>query len=762
MTESMIERHEKELGGVWRFCPDMNGDGEELGFPGVCFVDRLWREVEVPSCFEAGCASLDHYEGICWYRRGFDLPGDWLGKRVLVRFEGVNYRSRVWLNGNYVGDNRDGFLPFEFELDAGILRLEGNVLAVEVDNRHHEGDVPGMHVGWRGFGGILREVRLIATDPLHLDKVRIVAEPDGEAGVFELGLEVCNRRSRAENVDVVVCIFDGGGRLYGEFTVDPLCIGCGNFERLDVSGRVAGIQEWSPESPALYRAEVRLQVAGDGVDGCEVRFGFRRIEATANGLLLNGKRVFLTGFNLHEDSPRTGMAVDPECRQRDFDMMKEAGCNAVRLAHYPHDSGALDYCDAVGLLVLAEIPLYHWNKTQMEEGKRTNAARVKSAARQLERMITRDFNHPSVIMWSVSNETQEGEAEVAESNRELIRLGRSLDPSRLHVHVSDHWYNYPNFAEDDVICINYYPSVEFSEGATNGGHNPAAYDPQQIAEKWRSKLRELRQQYPTKPVVVAEFGYASFAGTFGHSFGEDEHARVLRAEFAAFDESLVCGSFVWVWADHAWPAGRQLGKLGVSPFGVVTRERRPLAPYYAIRELYRRKQGMVGAPAGGAVRNKSTRIVMIRWHMDALPEIDFPQGYSIRPMGPDDVSLWTDIQRDAEEFLDIGDDLFRREFGDDPATWGRRCFIITDPRGLGVGTISAWYDRDFKGAEWGRIHWVAVRPSAQRKGLGQAALAYAMRVAAQWHDKCYLVTATERRAAVALYDKFGFVVDTGE
>lgn len=753
----MTTRHEQKLGGVWRFCPDMNADGEHLGFHEQDFSSRLWREVEVPSCFEAACPDLDHYEGICWYRRAFDIPGDWQGKRVVIRFEGVNYRSKVWLNGTCLGENRDGFLPFEFELEAGALQPEGNVLAISVDNRHHEGDVPGMHVGWRGFGGILREVRLIATDPLHVECPRIVAEPDDAAGTIQLGLDVCNKRPAKEDVSVTVCILDADRRPCAEFSTAPLQIGPGDVQRTELSGSVPGIQPWSPGCPALYLARIRLVAGGEVIDESEVPFGFRRIEATANGLLLNGEPIFLTGFNRHEDSPRTDMAVDLEISERDFVMMKESGCNAVRLCHYPHDPGSLDLCDKIGLLVLAEIPLYHWSKSNIDDGKRTNAARVKSAARQLERMIARDFNHPSIIVWSVSNETPESEAEVAEANCELIRLSRKLDPSRLHVHVSDHWFNYPNFDEDDVICVNYYPSVEFTEGATNGGHNPATYDPEKIAERWRSKLRDLRLLYPTKPVLVAEFGYASFPGTFGHSFGEDEHARVLTAEFAAFEDSLVCGAFVWCWADHAWPAGKQLGKLGTSPFGVVSRARRPLAPFFAIRNLFRNRQGLPEPATAGAVGSKCTRLVMTRPNMDLLPEVDLPTGYSIRPMTAGDVSLWTDIQRDAEEYLDISDGLFRQEFGDDPAAWERRCFIVTDPRKLGVGTISAWYDRDFQGDEWGRIHWLAVRPSEQGKGLGQAALAYALRVAAQWHDKCYLVTATERTGAVALYKKFGFV-----
>jgi GNAT superfamily N-acetyltransferase len=150
---------------------------------------------------------------------------------------------------------------------------------------------------------------------------------------------------------------------------------------------------------------------------------------------------------------------------------------------------------------------------------------------------------------------------------------------------------------------------------------------------------------------------------------------------------------------------------------------------------------------------------MIRPHLRDIPEPSFPPGWGMRAMTVQDIGLWTDIQIDAEPFLKIEPDLFIREFGSDLDAVPARCFLLTDPRGLGMGTISAWYNRDFRGAEYGRIHWVSVRPSSQGRGLGKAELLYAMRVLARWHDKAYLVTSTERVGAVALYLNVGFAPD---
>jgi GNAT superfamily N-acetyltransferase len=259
---------------------------------------------------------------------------------------------------------------------------------------------------------------------------------------------------------------------------------------------------------------------------------------------------------------------------------------------------------------------------------------------------------------------------------------------------------------------------------------------------------------------VTEFGYCSFEGTYGHAFGEDEHAKVIAAEFAAMDFPYVCGAAIWCWADHPWPAGRYVCGLAISPFGVVSRDRHKLKPFWTARAMFRSRQSLE-AHADERTPSRTTQVIMVRPHMNDIPQALFPEGYGIRPMTTDDIGLWTDIQRDAEPYLQITPRIFRDEFGDDLEALERRCFIVTDPRGLGIGTVSAWYHRDFRGQDYGRIHWVAIRPSCQGKGLGKAALAYAMRRLAQWHERCYLVTSTERLQAIRMYLDFGFMPDLG-
>ena len=150
---------------------------------------------------------------------------------------------------------------------------------------------------------------------------------------------------------------------------------------------------------------------------------------------------------------------------------------------------------------------------------------------------------------------------------------------------------------------------------------------------------------------------------------------------------------------------------------------------------------------------------MIRPNMRNIPQMEFPAGFGIRPMRLDEIPLWTDVQRDAEEYVEIANDLFMQQFGDDLPAVEQRCFFVVNEKGDAVGTISAWYSLDFKGGDWGRIHWVAVRPAYQGRGLGKAALSYTMNRLAEWHDRACLFTATTRIPAIKMYLNFGFEPD---
>lgn len=155
-------------------------------------------------------------------------------------------------------------------------------------------------------------------------------------------------------------------------------------------------------------------------------------------------------------------------------------------------------------------------------------------------------------------------------------------------------------------------------------------------------------------------------------------------------------------------------------------------------------------PAGHAV-------AMVRDHLDDIPRPQWPEGYSIRGMRPDEGPIWLEIERASEPWFDLADDVFEKEFGSDPESIPQRCFLIEDPDKQAVGTISAWYNRTWReGEDYGQIHWVATKPEGRRKGLARAGMSYALWVMRQWHEKAVLFTHAKRVPAIKLYLDFGF------
>jgi len=751
-----MPRKNINLCGLWKFQPDPSEEGEKVGYFDPECDSSLWREVLLPSDFDTCSPNLESYEGSGWFRRNLTVPSDWQGKRVIIRFYGVNYHAKVWINGKEAGGNQDGFLPFEFPIQDMVHFGAESVVVVKADNFRRLGEVPGMQRGWRTYGGILREIELVSMELVYIDHVTITAEPIESDGEISASCKIINDASQNINAEVILYVTDREEKILASFKSQPVNINANSGATISLNGQVNSIKAWSPENPELYTAKIELYQTNQIVDESLIRFGFRRIKVQDGKLLLNGNPIYLTGFNRHEDSSLRNMATDLEIARRDLADIKESGANFVRLCHYPHHTGEIDLCDEIGLLVMGEIPLYWWDGYQ--EGEENYKKKLESAKRQLAAMIKRDINHPSVIFWSVSNENEEYRQEVVEGNRQLIRFAKKLDPRRLAVHVSNHWEQHPNFSEDDVICVNAYPSLD-----RRGYEGQYSYDLSKSTRFWHKGLQKLHERYPNKPILVTEFGYASFEGLHGNGFGEDLQAQAIEAEFAGMDAPYVCGATIWCWADHPWPPATFgfCRHLAISPYGIVTRDRRKLRAYWTIRWMFREKQGKKEFPTPLArdTTPAGDNVIMIRPDLLNIPHIPFLEGFSIRPMRLDEGGLWTDIERDAEEYFEITDDIFHNEFGRDLQATQWRSFIIVNNKGVGIGTISAWYNRHFRGKDYGQIHWVAIRPSYQGKGLGKSALSYALNKLSQWHERCFLNTQTKRLNAIKLYLDFGFIPD---
>ncbi len=567
---STADRDEVDLCGQWHFYADPQDRGVNEKWFAEEHETAAWRRVNVPIGFCDCGPELDRYIGAGWFHRTFFVPETMKGRRVVLYFEGISYNAVVWVNGKKVGENHDPFLPFELPVGDIVRYSEENLIVVRIDNFRELAQFP-LFEGWFGQGGFLREARLLATHPVYLDHIGITTEPVGAVGLFRLKATISNADGMKAPVGITVNIRDRAGKDVASVISDKSVeVTPGTECELTVQGEVANAVPWSPENPALYTAHVCLHRDGVCVDRQSTRFGFRKVEIKDAKIQLNGKPVFLMGFNRHEDSPRTGMAVDLVQARADFEDMKRIGCNYVRFCHYPHHPGELDLCDELGLLVMAESSMNQWGSPDLNSRPYKGLVPapedaplvLENGRRTLRKMVRRDMNHPCIIFFSVGNESTESREDVMNGNSELIEFGKKLDPTRLWVHVSRDYkethYRPDYYRSDDVIVINTYPThyVEFSEENIKAGFPSST--------QWmRDQLEKLHRDFPHRPILIGEFGLHI-------DQGEEAQAAAVAAEFAALTEPYVAGGGLWHYALHRWP---EFDDHQMSPYGYMSRDR---------------------------------------------------------------------------------------------------------------------------------------------------------------------------------------------
>lgn len=416
----------------WRFELGENPGAEAPGFD-----DRGWKSVDLPHDWSIESLSGSPFHdkdtpegqsvgylrgGVGWYRKHFTVEKGDAGKEVDIVFDGIQQDSDVWLNGSYLGFQPHGYIAFHYAL-SGHLNPPGldNVIVVRAQN-------PESNSRWYAGSGLYRQVYLRSHDPLHVpvwgarvDTVWLV----GGRALLQLGLDVQNDRSAPEDMAVELALTDPAG-VTSLHSLGTLHVAPGQRERLNQSLQVPSATTWSPEAPALYQAEFRLIQKDRVVDVYRQTFGIRTLSVSSEaGLLINGKPVKLRGGCLHQDNGLLGSAAFPDAEYRRVELMKRNGFNAIRTSHNPPSSAFLDACDRLGVLVVDEFA------DTWELPKKPNGYQRYFDAhweRDLGSMLARDFNHPSVIIWSIGNEIPE------RANGVGLEIGRRL---AAFVHRSD-------------------------------------------------------------------------------------------------------------------------------------------------------------------------------------------------------------------------------------------------------------------------------------------------------------------------------------
>lgn len=361
---------------------------------------------------------------IGWYRKTFASPA--AGKRIFLDFEGVYTAADVWLNGRHLGKNYNGYLGFRFDITHQLKPVgESNMLAVRVDNSR---------VGssrWYTGSGIYRDVNLIVVSPVYIPQYGIwITTPKIEDTQATVHVEtvVTNSGSAASDITLITELRDPAGKpVVSESKTERVLVGGVYTFQQDLLAPQP--QRWSTELPGLYKSVSRVSADHKLCDVVETTFGIRTVKFTPQqGLLLNGKKVNVKGVNFHHDLGCLGAAAFGRGSERRLELIKEMGCNAVRLAHNPYQPALLDQCDRLGLLVFDEA-YDKW--TDQYTGPQHPFARA--WPEDLRAFVLRDRNHPSVFIWSVGNE--EGQQVTApdfgvSQFKAMYTLVKSLDPTR--------------------------------------------------------------------------------------------------------------------------------------------------------------------------------------------------------------------------------------------------------------------------------------------------------------------------------------------
>ena len=414
----------------WRFHLGEVADGEKPLLP-----DADWRTVDLPhdwsieGAFDPknpmGGAGGFLPAGVGWYRKSFNAPEDWRGKRIGVEFEGVYMNADVWINGVHLGKHPYGYTSFRHNLTPHLKFGAANVLAVRVDNSQHR------NTRWYSGSGIYRHVWITVTHPLHVAPWGVFVttpEVSADCATVAVRTRVVNESGAHAALTLKTSVLGPDGRKVGE-AESSVELDAGAERETEQTLAVAKPALWSPQTPHLYRAVTQVSVGARLLDAVETPFGIRSIHwSVQDGFQLNGKTIKLCGGCVHHDNGCLGAAAFDRAEERRIELLKAAGFNAVRTSHNPPSPAFLDACDRLGLIVVDEA-FDCW-----ELGKNNHDYHKDFKdwwRRDIEAMVLRDRNHPAVVIWSIGNELPEQAQEAgARTGQMLARHVRKLDATR--------------------------------------------------------------------------------------------------------------------------------------------------------------------------------------------------------------------------------------------------------------------------------------------------------------------------------------------
>jgi beta-galactosidase len=572
------------------------------------FNDASWRTLNLPHDWSIEGAFSETAPattqggalpgGIGWYRKTFVLPSNAKNKNVRIEFDGVYRNSEVWINGQYLGKRPNGYISFNYDLSSHIKRFPAkNVIVVKVNNSQQPNS------RWYTGSGIYRNTRLILTNDIQFAHwgaevdAAVITDKTGSisSGTILTRMKISNKSGSSKKLILRLKVYDQQDKLVAVSKPYPFSVDADDLV-VPASVPVKHPKLWSTTTPDLYKLAATLEENGKIIDNLQISTGFRSFRFDEHkGFFLNNQSLKIKGVCLHHDLGPLGAAVNTRAMERQLQILKAMGCNAIRTAHNPPAPELLDLCDKMGFLVVDEA-FDMWRKKKNKFDYFSDFDQWHK--RDLEDMVKRDRNHVSVFMWSIGNEIREQFDSTGISiTKELVSIVKAIDDSRPVTAALSEWNPEKNFMYKagalDVIGLNYhhevyedfprhYPGQKFI-GAENmsalatRGH----YDfPSDTLMHWPERSPQKYVEKGNKDFTVSAYDQVS---AYWGSTHEETWKIIKKHDFLS-------GLFVWTGFDYLgeptpypWPARS-------SYFGIVDLAGFPKDVYYMYQSEWTSKQ----------------------------------------------------------------------------------------------------------------------------------------------------------------------------
>lgn len=571
-------------------------------YNGATVNEASWRTLNLPHDWSIeGAFSKDNPAGfgggalpggIGWYRKTFTLPASDKGKAVFIQFDGVYRNSEVWINGHSLGIRPNGYISFQYDLTPHLkYGAEKNVIAVKVDNSKQPNS------RWYSGSGIYRNVWLLKTNKSHVDQWgTFVTTPS----VNEKEATVCVETKVVNNsnqpLTLTTIVYNPAGKIVAQATT-PVKNSSGEAVQ---TIRVVQPQLWSIEKPVLYKAVSQVKSGNQILDSYETPFGIRYFNFDMyKGFSLNGKPVKIMGVCNHHDLGALGAAINTRALERQLEILKAMGCNGIRTSHNPPAPELLDLCDKMGFIVMDEaFDMWAKSKTKYDYSLDWE----KWHKRDLEDMLKRDRNHPSIFVWSIGNEIPEQWGDAAKGDtagramsRELVAFVKTIDTTRPITTANNEanvWNNLIQSNAFELVGYNYNHEIwdKFHERwpgkkliitesvsalETRGHYDLVPFD---TVRKWPARW-DLPFENPNGGYTVSAYDHVQ--APWGST-----HEATIRA---LLKSDHVSGMYVWTGFDYLgeptpyrWPARS-------SYFGIIDLAGFPKDVYYLYQSVFTNK-----------------------------------------------------------------------------------------------------------------------------------------------------------------------------